>query len=165
MTSGGEDNWMEKIFETEFTLENTITGSVITTITTIDTGFKEGDLEIGELVLAEIRMLEDLDTSEENINYYRQLIRYEFLHLIGEYYGAALYYQNPVYMHNPNTDVYNEGLYGGSNGIFIHKFSRYGSQITIAGRVNGSTNAYPLAGRYQVILYKTGINIKKDYRE
>lgn len=164
MISGGEDNWMEKIFEAEFTLEETITTGTYTTITTLDTGLKEGDLEIGELVLAEIRMLEDLDTSEENSVYRRQLTRYEFLQLQGGYYGTAYYSQNPTYLYNPSTDAYSADAYGSGNGIFIYNTGRYLRSIIMAGRMNGSSSAYPLAGRYQVILYKTGIDIKKDYR-
>lgn len=50
----GEVNGMEKILDTEFTLESTITTSAYTTIAVIDTGLSAGDLEDGEVLIAEI---------------------------------------------------------------------------------------------------------------
>lgn len=155
------DGDMKKIFEAEFTLEETITSGTITTIASIDTGLKEGDLEIGEVLIAEIRMLENLDT--DNVTDYRQLDRFEFLSIGASYYCTACYTGgNPTFGHNPSTDVYNE-FTSAANGVFIYYAGKYLSTLTISGRNNGSPK--PIAGRYQLLLYKTGFNYKKDYRE
>lgn len=158
--NGGAEG-LEKIFEAEFTLGATITTSSLTTITTLDTGLAEGDTEEGEILIAEIRMLEDLETEDDTL--IRQLERFEFLFIGAGSYGQAGYSGgNPAYMKANSEEQYTPYM-AATTGIFVSAAGRYLSTLTISGRSNGSPS--PVAGRYQLLLYKTGFNSKHDHRE
>lgn len=158
--NGGAEG-LEKIFEAEFTLGTTITTSSITTITTLDTGLAEGDLDEGEILIAEIRMLEDLETEDDTL--VRQLERFEFLQIGSGFYSSAGYSAgNPTYMKANSEEQYT--LYmAAATGVFISAAGKYLSTLTISGRSNGIPS--PVAGCYQLLLYKTGFNSKHDHRE
>lgn len=150
---------LEKIFEAEFTLDTTITTSGYTTIATIETGFSESDFEIGEILIVEIQMIEDLETDETLM---RQLDKLHFLTVGGGGYMTCGYSLAVTYGYNPNTETALFGMYG-AGGIFVYQAAQYIKTLIVAGRQNGSPS--PVAGRYRLLLYKTGANGYKDYLE
>lgn len=152
-------NEMEKILDVEFTLDSTIITSAYTTIAAIDTGLSAGDLKDGEVLIAEIRMIEDMETDDTLV---RQNDRFEFL-TQGEsgYYYIGHNAANPTYGKANNVEKYSTYM-SGSTGVFLYQADRYLTTVKVAGRKNGLPD--PVAGRYQLLIYRTGFNIFNDYR-
>ena len=137
----GGDKYLELIYETDFTIEETNKTSTAVTVATISTGLNE---QKGTEFYMVIECINDTD-KDTSYNHIR--VRTQSLIIMNGGYG-----NNQVNSGMLISDMYYQ--YGAKYGIWCSALGRYGASITIQTQYTSDSFGGAPSGEYRVRLYK-----------
>lgn len=150
---GGESEAVELLYETTFSVAESIPTNTKTTLATIQTGLTKNEFPYGTLGMVVIECINDTET-DMSFSHFRERIQ--------TIAGGDGGYVSPssqggiTYFYRADTN--REWAQAGVNaGVVISSVDRYAATLTVQAVGSGNSGGYAVSGDYSLKLYKVNI--------
>lgn len=144
---------LELLYETTFSVVESIPTSTKTTLATLDTGLTKDDFEAGSLYIVAIKCTND---TEIDFSFSHFMERTQ---LIADSGGGYMVVQNSgiIYFYRSDTDKIS--MYaGGNQGVAISGTGRYVKSLTVQAWGGINSGGFAVSGDYNLKLYKVNLD-------
>jgi hypothetical protein len=150
---GGESEAVELLYETTFSVAESIPTNTKTTLATIQTGLTKNEFSNGTLGIVVIECTNDTET-DMSFSHFRERIQ-TIAGIDGDYVTAAAQ-GGIVYFYRADTNTEYTGN-GVNSGVLVSRANRYAAELTVQAVGNENSGGYAVAGDYSLKLYKVDI--------
>ncbi len=151
---GGGSEAVELLYETTFSVAESIPTNTKTTLATVETGLSADDFENGSLYMVAIKCTNDTET-DMSFSHFRE--RIQTLADSGSGYITPGNNSGVHYFYRADLDKIMS--YGGAAyGAYISYADRYVATLTVTATGSGNSGGYAVSGDYSLKLYKVNID-------
>lgn len=150
---GGGSEAVELLYETTFSVAESISTSTKTVLATVETGLTKNEFSNGTLGIVVIECTNDTET-DMSFSHFRERIQT----IAGGDGGYVSTSSQGGITYFYRADTNREWAQAGVNaGVVISSVDRYAAELTVQAVGNGNSGGYAVAGDYSLKLYKVNI--------
>lgn len=150
---GGGGEAVELLFETTFSVAESIFTTTKTTLATIQTGLTQADCKVGDLYFVVIKCTNDTESDFSKSHFMERF--QTIMNGDGGYPGVSLQ-SGVIYFYRADNELLY--VYGGANGgVLVSSCGQWMKSLTVQAVGSGNGGGYAASGDYSLKLYKVNI--------